>query len=223
MFKSKELLEKIIREVVEFTFSNKIEVEVIENVAYLSQKDKDILFGAESFAEKTVNIFSKKSYVLSVPVKTGTDETKVYITKTAKNILGIEAPIGYPDEKAQVDNEVRIVGSKGEIILKNGVLVRARYITLPSEIAEFLGRKKGDVVSVKAEGLRAITYENVKIFCGDKKRLHLDLDEANAGDLKNGSIVEILKIGTTNINSKEKESKEVSYKLEKDGIFVKIT
>lgn len=223
MFNSKELLANIIREVVECTFSNKIEVEVNENFVCLSQKDENKLFGADYLAEKTVNIFSKKSNVLSVPVFTGADETKVYITKTAKDILGIEAPISYPNEKITTDNEIKIVGSKGEILLKNGVSVRARFITLPKDIAEYLGYKQGDIVSVKTDGLRKLIYENVKIFIGDKKRFYLDLDEANAANLKNRNFVKIIKSSNElDVSSKEKLSEEVSYKFEKDGLYTKI-
>lgn len=233
MANSKELLEKVIKEVVRSTFSNKVEVEISETLVYLSQKDEEILFGArkelEYLTEKKVNIFSEKSKILSVPVITGADKTKVYVTNTTKNILGVEAPISYPDEEIQEkikeeikkDNKVKIVGPNGEIVLENGVSVRARFITMAKDIAEFLGYKNGDIVKVSTEGIRSVIYENVKIIFGNEnKKFHIDLDEANASDLKNGDIVEI-QTEVKDKNSKNKKEK-ISYKFVKDGLFTKI-
>lgn len=229
MSNSKELLEKVIKEVIRNTFSNKVEVEISETLVYLSQKDEEILFGArkelEYLTEKKVNIFSEKSKILSVPVITGADKTKVYVTNTTKNILGVEAPISYPDEeiKGQIktDNKVKIVGPNGEIVLENGVSVRARFITMAKDIAEFLGYKNGDIVKVSTEGIRSVVYENVKIIFGNEnKKFHIDLDEANASDLKNGDIVEI-QTEVKDKNSKKKKEK-ISYKFVKDGLFTKI-
>lgn len=226
MANSKELLENIIREVIEFTFSKKIEVEVTDTRVYLSPKDISILFGAdcklECLTEKKVNIFSKNSKLASVPVSAGTDVTKIYITNSAKNILGIEAPISCSTDKENIDNEVRVVGTNGEISVKNGTLIRERFIILPNKVAEYIDLKNNDIVSVKTQGVRSLIFENVRVLVKDEeKKFYIDCDEANAALLKDGSIVEIIK-NEEKLKTNKNLDKKDGYKLEKDGIYTKI-
>ena len=57
----------------------------------------------------------------------------------------------------------------------------------PSD-ADRLGVRDGQRVSVRVGGMRGVTFDNVLIRVSDRFRLemHIDLDEANAGNIKNG-------------------------------------
>ncbi len=55
--------------------------------------------------------------------------------------------------------------------------------------------KDGDIVKVKFDGPRGVTFDNVLVRAGEKHYLdlHIDTDEANAANLKNGQEVELIK------------------------------
>jgi putative phosphotransacetylase len=54
----------------------------------------------------------------------------------------------------------------------------------------------GDYVQVKVDGPRGVIFSNVLIRVSPKYKLemHIDLDEANAANLKNGQLGEIIKV-----------------------------
>ena len=61
--------------------------------------------------------------------------------------------------------------------------------------AEEAGVRNGDIVSVKFDGPRALTFDEVVVRAGDthERDMHLDTDEANAAGLSNGQLGEIIK------------------------------
>ena len=63
------------------------------------------------------------------------------------------------------------------------------------EDAEKFGVKDKDVVSVKTEGLRGLTFHNVLVRASEKFALemHVDIEEGNAAGVKNGDLVELIK------------------------------
>ena len=66
---------------------------------------------------------------------------------------------------------------------------------MPTSDAERLGLKDHDKVRVHFPGVRGIVFENVLIRAKDNYAVeyHVDTDEGNAGLLKNGDIVKILR------------------------------
>ena len=61
---------------------------------------------------------------------------------------------------------------------------------------EAFGVSDGDRVQVKVEGERGIVFSNILIRISPKYKLemHIDIDEANAANIKNGQIGEIVAI-----------------------------
>ena len=55
--------------------------------------------------------------------------------------------------------------------------------------------KDKDVVSVKTDGLRGLTFHNVLVRASEKFALemHVDIEEGNAAGVKNGDLVELIK------------------------------
>ena len=89
-----------------------------------------------------------------------------------------------------------VIGPAGTVELSCGVIVAMRHVHISPEQAGWLELKNGDLVSIKKEGVRALVFDNVPVRCGEghNLELHLDMEEANAGSIKNGELLEIVGI-----------------------------
>jgi len=87
-----------------------------------------------------------------------------------------------------------IVGPVGAITNCTGTMAALRHIHMNTAEANILGLKDWDTVSVETMGERAVIFKNVKIRLGKDfiTEIHLDLDEANAANIKNGDKVRII-------------------------------
>ena len=177
----------------------KVPVEISARHLHLSQKDLEILFGkdyhltkvkelsqtGEFSAEETVELVGQKSSHSKVriigPVR---DQTQVEISMTDCRILGIDAPLKLSGN-VKGSAQAKIKGPKGEVELKEGVIVPMRHLHLSQEDSDSLGIKTNDKVSIKLEGEREITFHNIIVRSGEKYNTacHLDTDEANAAGL----------------------------------------
>ena len=88
---------------------------------------------------------------------------------------------------------VTIIGPKGQITLDKGVIIAQRHIHMTEADAEAFQVKDKDIVSVKVDGERALTFDNVLIRVRNDfvLEMHIDTDEANAAALSNGQMVEV--------------------------------
>jgi len=175
---------------------------------HLSQKDLELLFGegyqlnqkkaltqpGQFAAEETVALTGPKGSITKVrvlgPVRS---KTQVEVTVSDCYRLGIQAPVRESGDLEGTPG-IAIEGPAGRVDLPEGVIVAKRHLHLSPADAEKLGLKDKDIINVKAEGERALTFENVLIrvrsdFFMD---LHLDSDEANAAGLKNKDLVTIV-------------------------------
>ena len=89
-----------------------------------------------------------------------------------------------------------IIGPTGSVELSSGVIVAMRHVHISVEQAAWLGLQNGDLVSIRKDGVRALVFEGVPVRCGEGNslELHLDMEEANAGSIKNGELLEIVGI-----------------------------
>jgi putative phosphotransacetylase len=89
-----------------------------------------------------------------------------------------------------------VIGPAGSVTLACGVIVAMRHVHISTEQAAWLELQNGDLVSIRKDGVRALVFENVPVRCGEghNLELHLDLEEANAGGIKNGELLEILNV-----------------------------
>ena len=70
-----------------------------------------------------------------------------------------------------------------------------RHIHMSPADANAAGVRDGDIVSVKVDNERGTVYDQVKIRVDESFTLemHIDTDEANAGKIKTGDRVTIIK------------------------------
>lgn len=190
-------------------FPGKIPVGLSNRHLHLSQKDLETLFGKGA---KLTNLrdlsqpgqFATNEVVTLVGPKGRMDkvrilgpvrkETQVEVSRTDSYLLGIKPPVRISGD-IKGSSGIKIIGPKGEIDLREGVIIAQRHIHMSPDEARGFGVKDGDIVKVKVSGERALIFDSVMIRSGPTHRLdfHIDIDEANAAGLSQGDLVEIIK------------------------------
>jgi len=186
----------------------KIPIEVSARHIHLCQKDLEALFGKGYRLKKVRNLFqpgefaakeilevkgnSEKSLNFRVigPVR---KETQIELSKTDAILLGINPPIRGSGDLKGTPSAV-LIGSKAKIKLKQGVINNWRHIHCNFKEAKKIGLKDKMLVSIRVNGLCALTFHNVKVRVKKRSRLclHLDTDEGNAANIKTKGSGEIL-------------------------------
>ncbi len=186
-----------------------IKVGVSQRHIHLSRKDLDILFGEgyeltkkktlmgrEFASAETVTLVGpslksiEKVRVLG-PVR---NNTQVEISRTDTFVLKVSPPVR-PSGKTEGSERIVVVGPKGTIYLKEGVIIANRHIHLTPEYAQKHGIKDGDLVDVMVESIKPTKFYDVQVRVRDdfNIEMHIDTDDANSSGLKNGDIVNIIK------------------------------
>nr|WP_246294066.1 phosphate propanoyltransferase [Paenibacillus planticolens] len=121
-------------------------------------------------------------------------ETQVEISLFDGFTLGVNPPIR---DSGDIEGTPGIViqGPRGQLTISKGVIAAARHIHMHTSDAALFGVSNGDRVKIQIEGPRGMILDNVLIRVSEKYRLemHIDLDEANAGHIKNGQTGILLK------------------------------
>ncbi len=148
-------------------------------------------------SEERVDIVGPKSTFKGVSILGPTrKETQVEVSLTDARILGIVAPIR---ESGDVVNSApcTIVGPKGSVTIKQGVIIAKRHIHATPKDAEELHLKDKEIVNVKVESEgRSLIFGDVvvRVRADFALAMHIDTDEANAAGLKGEVLGEIVKI-----------------------------
>jgi putative phosphotransacetylase len=121
------------------------------------------------------------------------DKTQAEFAKTDCIILGIDAPVR-PSGQLEGTASAVIIGPKGAVYLKDGIIRANRHMHLCSEDAEYFGIKDNDAVDVRVSGPKGLTFNNVQVRVSPdfKSEMHVDTDDGNAADIVNGTMVEIV-------------------------------
>lgn len=171
-------------------------VEILFGRGYQLKKLKDLQQPGQYACEETVTIEGPKGRIHHVRIL-GPErkQSQLEISKTDSYILGIQPPVR---DSGDLKNTPGIIleGPKGKVILEEGVILPIRHIHMDEEDAKKIGVKDKDIVSVKTKGERAVILENV--LCRVNKNysleFHVDTDEGNAANLKNGDLVEVIEL-----------------------------
>jgi putative phosphotransacetylase len=89
-----------------------------------------------------------------------------------------------------------VMGPKGMLEMKNGIIRAARHVHMNPDDAKFYGVKHLDKITLKVSANDCATRFDdllVRVDPAFKLEVHIDTDEANACDLEHASKVELLK------------------------------
>ena len=121
-------------------------------------------------------------------------ETQVELSKTDAISLRI-IPIPIRDSGDLKDTPgALLIGPEGKVNLKRGVINSWRHLHCNLQEAQKIGLKDRELISIKVNGLGAVTFHNVKVRVEKNSRLclHLDTDEGNAANIRERGKSEII-------------------------------
>ncbi|HHU27667.1 TPA: phosphate propanoyltransferase [bacterium] len=190
--------------------SKKIVVETSARHIHLSEEDLAKLFGegykltpkkelsqpGQFACEERLTVVGPKREIPNVIILGPTRaKTQVEVSATDARTLGLNPPVR---ESGDVEGSAPCVlrGPKGEIELKEGVIIAKRHIHVTPEDAVELGVKDRDIVGLKVETPnRSLIFGDVVVRVSEKfaTYVHLDTDEANAAGISGTVYGEIVK------------------------------
>ena len=156
---------------------------------------KDLSQPGQFACEERVQVIGPKSSFPAVsilgPVR---PETQVELSAGDARSIGVKAPIR---ESGDLEGSAgcKLVGPKGEVELKDGVIVAKRHIHMTPEDAEKYGLEDKQVVSVKVDTAeRSLVFGDVVVRVSPKYALamHIDTDESNAACCTPGLMGDII-------------------------------
>lgn len=210
-------VERLVREVVgqRLGLAGSPRPKVVVNISarhmHITQKDLEILFGPGAkltvyrdlyqpgyFAsEQMVTIIGPRHRTITNlrilgPVR---PENQIELSFTDGIAMGIDLPVRMSGDIKNTPGCI-VMGPKGHIEMKEGVIRALRHVHMSPEEAAQLGVKDGDRMKLHIDSTCPITVEGivVRIGKGLKLEVHLDTDEGNACDLANAKGVELLKM-----------------------------
>jgi putative phosphotransacetylase len=177
---------------------------------HLCREDIDALFGkgyelteyrplyqpGNFAANEMVTLIGPRSRVISNlrilgPLR---PESQIELAYTDAISLGLDIPVRISGNIKDTPG-AWVMGPKGMIQLKQGIIRAAIHVHMNPEDAEFYGVKQGDLMKLRVGGDAAATFEKVHVRI-DKTVLlnvHMDTDEANACGLHKAKEIELLK------------------------------
>ncbi|WP_349402011.1 phosphate propanoyltransferase [Candidatus Phytoplasma solani] len=178
---------------------------------HLSQKTLDVLFGGKNFqltffkhlkqtgqfaAQEKIDILSPTGKILSQvrilgPVRS-LDQVEISQSDALRH--GFNAPVR---ESGDIKDSERatLIGPKGQVDIKEGVIIANRHIHLSTQDAKDFGLEDKQIVNIKIKGIKSGTLEGVlcRVHPDFKLECHLDTDDASAFLLKSGDQVTLIK------------------------------
>lgn len=120
-------------------------------------------------------------------------EAQVEVSLTDAKTLGLQPPVR---QSGDVSNSpgAKLIGPKGEVTLKQGVIVAKRHIHMTPEDAKRFCVKDKQVVRLQTFTKRPLIFEDVVVRVRQDfdTFVHLDYDEANACGFAPGDLGRIL-------------------------------
>ena len=146
---------------------------------------KDLYQDGYFAAEETVMLVGPKRRMLPTVRVLGPTrpDTQVELAFTDGISLGIDLPVRLSGNVQGTPGCV-LVGPKGVVELKQGVIRAERHVHMSPEDAAFYGVKNGDVMNLRVDSTCSVVFEGLQVRVGKgiKLEVHLDTDEGNACD-----------------------------------------
>ncbi len=187
----------------------KVPIGISVRHVHLTKEHLELLFGKNYFLEvlrelsqkgefasrTTIKIKGPKGEIDRVRVLGPTREyTQVEISKTDAYKLGLNPPVRESGD-IKGSSPITLVGTRGEIILKEGCIIATRHLHLTSNDAKRMGLKSDSKVCLLIRGFKGGILHNVSLKISDNYVLecHLDTDDGNAFLIQQGDYGTIIK------------------------------
>lgn len=188
-----------------------IPMEISAKHVHLSREAVDALFGdgyeltekrelsqpGQYLSEERVVLVGTKGEIKNVavlgPVRPA---TQVEISVTDSRSLGVNPVVRESGDVAGSEPiTIKSVDGTKSYELKEGVIVAKNHIHMTNADAEKLGVVNGEIVGVRANTSRPVTFDDVVCRVNDSYALamHIDFDEANACLCQPGTTGELIK------------------------------
>ena len=158
-------------------------LEILFGKGYQLTKKKDLSQPGQFACEERVQVIGPKNSFPAVSILGPTSPAdQVELSASDARSIGVAAPVRESGDIAG-SGACKLVGPKGEVELKEGVIVAKRHIHMTPEDAENYGVKDKQVVSVKIDSPeRSLVFGDVVVRVSPKFKLamHIDTDESNA-------------------------------------------
>ena len=114
---------------------------------------------------------------------------QVEISLTDCRQLGLSAPVRLSGDTAGTPGAL-LLGPRGTVQLREGVIVAQRHVHLPPQAADAFGVKNGETVRLRTLTARPLIFEDVAVRVSPDfaPYAHLDFDEANACGFRKGDL-----------------------------------
>lgn len=171
------------------------DLDILYGEGYQLTNKKDLLQQGQFASNELVDVITEKGSFPNVrilgPVR---KETQVEISLSDAMKLKLSVPVRDSGD-LKGSPGITLVGPKGKVELKEGVIAAGRHIHMSLTDAEAFGVKDKDIVKVRCGGERGLVFENVLIRVHETFRLemHIDTDEANSAMCQNSAFVEVIK------------------------------
>lgn len=158
-------------------------LEILFGKGYQLTKKKDLSQPGQFACEERVHVIGPKNSFPAVSILGPTRSAdQVELSASDARSIGVAAPVRESGDIAG-SGACKLVGPKGEVELKEGVIIAKRHIHMTPEDAENYGVKDKQVVSVKIDSPeRSLVFGDVVVRVSPKFKLamHIDTDESNA-------------------------------------------
>ncbi|MDR3208146.1 MAG: phosphate propanoyltransferase [Oscillospiraceae bacterium] len=179
--------------------SLRVEIEGSARHAHVTPADLQTLFGPGAVLHNKKELSQPGQYVTEERIRVegprgGIDRisilgperaaTQVEVSLTDARALGVTPPVRESGQLAG-SAPARLVGPAGTLELPEGVIIAKRHIHVSDTDAVRYGLSDKEIVSVRVEGDRALTFGEVVIRVSPEFRtsMHIDIDEFNAAGL----------------------------------------
>jgi putative phosphotransacetylase len=124
--------------------------------------------------------------------------TQIELAYTDSVYLGLPVPVRPSGDIKGTTGGV-VIGPKGVIEMKEGIIRAARHVHMSPADAAFYGVKGGEFMTLRVEAEKCTTRFDdmlVRVDPSFKLEVHIDTDEANACDLAHAKRVELVRNST---------------------------
>ncbi|MFD1204544.1 phosphate propanoyltransferase [Sporosarcina contaminans] len=198
-------------------------IEVLFGKGYELTKRSDLSQPGQFAANETVVIAGPRGSIEKVRILgPARSLSQVEVSWTDAMKLGVKPPLRESGNIARSAG-ITLIGPKGSLYLDEGLIVAQSHIHMEPKDADRLGVRDGDFVTIDVEGIRPISFNQVKIRVSERYRLemHIDTDEANAGFITQGTIGKLRKPGVERSNDVVATHNEVQVPPEKKAFYFK--